>query len=292
VNKRAKSQGTYKHRGKKRKSYKKRGTLLERNVAWLFSTLGFDTKTNVQIKNHEIDVIVRSNGKSLAIECKQYEKSHLTVRNLIYEWATKRQILGVDRVLLVLWGSNVKDEDRKLAERLNISIWDEEDFEKIFNLALERKNAARDYILKEFGLNPPDPTHLDPILEKFSEVVPNLIKHDTYERFTIFSKGWILSGIVIGLLYPTFLSFWILSIPLLGLAWTYCYVKRIRWERKVLKSVIKKLSKVRGGVTTSELAYITKKSEKSVKKILEYLRSKGYVKVLGDLWVSENIEKP
>ncbi len=290
MNKWIKSQRTYKRKSKK--SYKRRGTLLERNVAWLFSTLGFDTKTNVRIKNHEIDVIVRSNGKSLAVECKQYEKSHLTVRNLIYEWATKRQILGVDRVLLVLWGCNVKDEDRKLAKRLNISIWDEEDFEKIFNLALERKKAARDYISKEFGLNPPDLKFSDPILEKLSKVVPDLMRHNMYEKFTIISKGWILSGIMISLLYPPFFGFWILSLLPLGLVWIYCYVRKIEREKNVLQSVVRKLSKIRGGVTTNELVYITGKSEKSVKKLLNRLQNDGCVKVLGDMWVSENIKKP
>ena len=284
------SQKSYKR--KRKKSYKRRGTLLEKNVAWLFSTLGFETKTNVRIKNHEVDVIVKSNGKSLAVECKQYEKSHLTVRNLIYEWAVKRQILGVDRVLLVLWGCNVKDQDRKIAEKLNISIWDEEDFEKIFNLALERKNAARDYISKEFGLNPPNPKFSDPILEKFSEVVPDLIRYNIYEKFKVFLKGWILSGIAVSLLYPTFFGLWILSLLPLGLAWVYCYVKKVEWERKVMKSVIRKLSKIRGGVTTNELMYISKKSEKSVRKLLEQLQNDGHIKVLGDMWISENIKKP
>jgi Holliday junction resolvase len=62
----------------------KKGTLLEKNVERLLRLSGLSPERNVIINTYEIDVFVIYKNKRIAFECKQYEKSGLTVRNLIH----------------------------------------------------------------------------------------------------------------------------------------------------------------------------------------------------------------
>jgi len=57
------------------------GTLLERNVSRLFRLVGFNPQNNVFIEGYEIDVFVQVESYNIVIECKQYERSSLSVRN-------------------------------------------------------------------------------------------------------------------------------------------------------------------------------------------------------------------
>ena len=61
----------------------RRGSLLERDVARMFRLIGIEPQLNVRLNDYEIDVLVIYQGRRIAVECKQYEKSRPKVRNLI-----------------------------------------------------------------------------------------------------------------------------------------------------------------------------------------------------------------
>lgn len=104
-------------------SVKRKGSMLEEIVGTIFETGGFEVERNVFLKGYEIDVLAKFGDRKFIIECKQYEKSYLSVRNLVLLWKGKNEILGADGVILVIYGIDVVDDDRALAEKAGIKIW-------------------------------------------------------------------------------------------------------------------------------------------------------------------------
>lgn len=133
--------------GKKRK-----GSLLEQNVANIFSSLGFSTETNVKKKGYEIDVFAKKGNFEIIIECKQYENSSLTIRNLIHQWADKNAEIKADRVLVVLYGLEIKDTDLQLALSRNIILWDGNELQKYTNLVIKNKSEAYTKLISDLNI--------------------------------------------------------------------------------------------------------------------------------------------
>lgn len=111
----------------------RKGTLLESQVESIFSSAGFDTSTNEFHSDYEIDVYAEMGDIDVVAECKQYENSSLSVRNLIHEWNGKNESIEADVVILVIYGQEIKDKEKQLAEENSIQIWDENDIEKLLN---------------------------------------------------------------------------------------------------------------------------------------------------------------
>lgn len=123
------------------------GTLLERDVNRLFTLTGFTPQNNKVINQYEIDVFVEYKSFSLIIECKQYERSTLAIRNLLHQWESKNRIIGATKVLFVLAGCEISDTERKLSEKFNIDIWDENTLSDLLDLAIKDKEMAKKQIM-------------------------------------------------------------------------------------------------------------------------------------------------
>jgi len=134
----------------------KKGSLLEQNVANIFKSLGFHTETNVKKKGYEIDVFAKKGNFEIIVECKQYENSSLTVRNLIHQWADKNSEIKADRVILVLYGINIKETDKSLALSRNIILWDEKTLQRYIDLTIKNKEEALKRIIRELNLDTED----------------------------------------------------------------------------------------------------------------------------------------
>lgn len=130
----------------------RKGSLLEKNVENIFRTLEFNTETNVKKAGYEIDVIAEKNGFKIVCECKQYENTPLTIRNLIHQWSDKNLEIGADRVLLVLYGMVVKETDISLALSRNIILWDEKTLQEYTDLIIKDKEEAYRNLISELGL--------------------------------------------------------------------------------------------------------------------------------------------
>jgi len=139
----------------------RKGSLLEQNVANIFNALGFHTETNVKKKGYEIDVFAKKGDFEIIIECKQYENSSLTIRNLIHQWADKNSEIKADRVILVLYGMNLKETDINLASSRNIILWDEQTLQRYTNLTIKDKEEALKKLISELDLETEDESTKD-----------------------------------------------------------------------------------------------------------------------------------
>ena len=102
--------------------YKRGGSYLENNVASLFQRAGFRTQINTWISGYEIDVLASKGEYKIAIECKQYERSHISIRNILHQWASKNTIVKADKIVLVIAGQIPTSEDYFLANNLAITL--------------------------------------------------------------------------------------------------------------------------------------------------------------------------
>ena len=87
------------------------GSLLEEMAAKILSLAGMQPELNKFINTYEIDVYCEYKGLRIGFECKQYETSGLTVRNLVHQWDSKRTELDFDGFVLILYGIDVTEED-------------------------------------------------------------------------------------------------------------------------------------------------------------------------------------
>lgn len=127
--------------------------LLERNLDKILDSAGFNPELRKKVDGYEIDVYLEHKNLEVVFECKQYEKSNLTVRNLIHQWEGKQKKLGVDKVVLVLVGISFTEEDLELAEETDIKIWNGDDVERLLNKSMETDENFRKEILAEIGLS-------------------------------------------------------------------------------------------------------------------------------------------
>lgn len=104
---------------------KRGGSFLEESIAVLLQKAGFNTKLNAWVEGYEVDVLASKGSYKMAIECKHYEHSHLTIRNIIHQWASKNNILKVDKIIVVIAGQTPSKEDYKLAKDLGIVLVDD-----------------------------------------------------------------------------------------------------------------------------------------------------------------------
>ena len=126
----------------------RQGTLLEDNISKIFELAGFKVSHQKKINSYEIDVFAEYSGYSVAVECKQYEKSEINVRNLIHQWDSKNKEIKVSKILLAFYGVDIQKSDLLLAEKYNIKIWDEEDISNYLNLLIDNREKGKKLLLK------------------------------------------------------------------------------------------------------------------------------------------------
>jgi hypothetical protein len=126
--------------------------LLERNVKRILSSAGFNSQLRADLDGYEIDVYVEYKSERIVFECKQYQRGSLTVRNLIHEWSGKQEELGVDKVVLVLVGVSVSEEDIELAAKRDIQIWQGEKVDALLDDVVDGTTNLREKILLDLDL--------------------------------------------------------------------------------------------------------------------------------------------
>jgi penicillin-binding protein-related factor A (putative recombinase) len=156
----------------------KKGTLLEKNVERLLRLSGLSPERNVIINTYEIDVFVIYKNKRIAFECKQYEKSGLTVRNLIHQWESKNRELELDKIVLVLVGCDISEKDYDLAKKYNITIWNEGTLDKLSEIAIEKKEDALKEVIEHTCLKIEEDTTRKEI-ERIDEEIKDLKERES-----------------------------------------------------------------------------------------------------------------
>lgn len=173
----------------------KKGSLLEWIIKRLFQSLDIYASNTYELKGNQIDVFANYDGKKIIVECKQYEKGSLTVKNLIHEWNSKKEEIGCDKCLLVLWGfPEVKQEDTKRARKLNISVWNDPKITHFFNLLLKDKEEARKKIIMDLDIDSEEVRELkrrtkNRLQEKYSTIDQQSIEELKEEVFNCYLDG-------------------------------------------------------------------------------------------------------
>ena len=174
----------------------RKGTLLERNVEQLLKLVGLKPELNKIYHGYEIDIFLRYKNKKIAFECKQYEKSALTVRNLIHEWDSKNKELELDKIVLVLFGINITPNDKELAKKYGMIIWGEDKLGNFLNQAIELKEKFLDKLIMEIDVSLDDKSsvtkEINLIKEKLKELVNEnkgkTISDDSSQTYPIFFR--------------------------------------------------------------------------------------------------------
>jgi len=139
-------------RKKKRRRREKGDISLKKEVSKLFESVGLEAEVDAEVGACRVDVLITYGGRRLAVVCRQYEMDSSTIRDLINEWCWRKREMGLDGVLLVLMGCDVRWEHEKLARKCGIKIWDEEKFYELLSEAVEGRERVRDKVLIEAGL--------------------------------------------------------------------------------------------------------------------------------------------
>lgn len=105
---------------------KRKGSMLEDLAEMIFKSAGFEVIRNRYFVGYEIDLMVTFGDRNFIIECKQYEKSYLPVKNLILQWKGKNEIINADGVILIIYGVNITEDEKTLAQSCGIHIWTDE----------------------------------------------------------------------------------------------------------------------------------------------------------------------
>ena len=66
------------------------------------------------------------------------------VINTIYQWANKNKEIGANKIIIALFGIEALGEDREMAERNKIIIWEEDNIESYLDiLRKDRKEGTK-----------------------------------------------------------------------------------------------------------------------------------------------------
>ncbi|MFZ2863715.1 MAG: hypothetical protein WA440_03110 [Ignavibacteriaceae bacterium] len=129
--------------------------MLEGLAETIFKAAGFDVQRNVCVMGYEIDLLVKFGDRTLLIECKQYEKSYLPVKNLIFQWKGKNEVLNADRVILIIYGVDISDEENNLANECGIQILGIKELNEFLSIINDRERLCAE-ILKVVNLKERD----------------------------------------------------------------------------------------------------------------------------------------
>ncbi|MBT0812979.1 hypothetical protein KIH41_16955 [Litoribacter ruber] len=132
---------------------KDKGDSLELAVEHIFRAAKFVTERNVMMATYEVDIKATVGDRTIVVECKNYQNSNLTVRNLIHQWSSKNQLIRAHKVILVLAGVSVSNADYDLAHSLDMEIWNQDVISELFTLSL-RPEELREKLLTKIALQP------------------------------------------------------------------------------------------------------------------------------------------
>lgn len=144
------------------------GDALEKNVQHIFNIAKFQTTRNERIVGYEIDVKATIGNKLIIIECKNYQNSSITIRNLIHQWSSKNELINADKIIIVIAGKKFSESDLDLASKLNIELWSENDLSELFSLSLN-PDALREKLLNKITFRE------IPVNEKYRDFITNMV---------------------------------------------------------------------------------------------------------------------
>jgi len=179
-----------------------KGTSIEKQVEKIFSSAGFKTKRNVKYKindeTYEVDVLAKTGGVKIAIDCVEYKGSKREISDRIFKWSAKKKNIGVDRILIIAYGQKVSEGMKEFAKGWGIIIWDTDDFENYRKLSSKYPESVYSNIIH--GSNIEVTSIINPTLEKIKAIA-------YFTVIVIFLIGLIGQSIVIVVVCLTIIGY-------------------------------------------------------------------------------------
>ena len=122
---------------------------MENISATIFKKAGFKVIQDYRKNNYQIDVLAQKGGLNIICECKQYENTHLEIRNLIHQWDSKNKELKADKIILIIYGQSPTTEELNLAKKYSITIWIYKHIDYYFNH--DKKGLSKELLI-DLGL--------------------------------------------------------------------------------------------------------------------------------------------
>ena len=126
----------------------RKGSMLEGLVENILKSAGFEVQRNTFLMGFEIDVLASFGDRTILFECKQYERSYLPVKNLIFQWKGKNELIKADCAILVIYGIEISDEDLKLARDCEIQIWGIQELNHFLTLINDKEKLCSGILAK------------------------------------------------------------------------------------------------------------------------------------------------
>jgi len=126
------------------------GSYLERDIALLFESIGFNISINSKEFGFEADVVAKKDNFKILVQTKQYDHSYINVRDLLHQWASKGKHIGIDRTLVVIAGFSISDKDFHLAKELGVYLWDDNILHKLKKIETNKELYEKVGLLLKF----------------------------------------------------------------------------------------------------------------------------------------------
>jgi len=184
-------------------------------------------------------------------------------------------------MLVVDYYRKAKTEDREPASSLNVVLWDKHDYRRLTKVR-KFTQAYRDLLLIEVGL-----TNTDPLLDRLVKAVPSMVTYKPYDILETLVGIWLIIGVLVILtrnLNPSTLNIGLLGLMVLSVFHSRASKKREEIIEYVTLSIIRRLTPIRGGISTPELAYVTKLGVEDVEKAVKSLLGKNLVNHSNGKW--------
>ncbi|KKK85167.1 hypothetical protein LCGC14_2776010 [marine sediment metagenome] len=112
----------------------KRGKFLERIIEGIFKNAGFYTEVNTRKWGFETDVFEKKEGYNVIVQCKQHDKAYLNIKEKLFEWMGKGIYAKVDKVVLVVSGREIREDEYAKARELGVGLWSEDLVQQLLKL--------------------------------------------------------------------------------------------------------------------------------------------------------------
>lgn len=181
---------------------REKGDSLELAIVHLFSVVNIKAIRNVIECGYELDVKAEIGDRTIIVECKNYQNSSMTIRNLIHQWNSKNEILKAHKIVLAIAGLKIKESDYQLANELDIEIWSQDDISELFNLSLSPSELKK-ALLQKISLKPitiSERYRIDITRIIIRDILSNstLLQERLYRSFNQWLRAFILTELSLG----------------------------------------------------------------------------------------------
>ncbi|GAI23852.1 unnamed protein product [marine sediment metagenome] len=103
----------------------------------IFKNAEFYTEINTKRFGFESDVYAEKSGIKLIVQCKQHDNSYLNVIEKLFEWEAKGRYAKVNKVILVVSGREIREDEYEKAKELGVCLWNEDLIQELLKLNKE-----------------------------------------------------------------------------------------------------------------------------------------------------------